>query len=245
MAFTNAWYLGNAELDGEGTCYCASLKSIPSILQRGMIAATTWSWPGIAKAFDVALLIDARGRQRHRSENLRGCVPLTIGVGANLGAVGWVDLAVPAAGGGVAAIPPTITGDSGDGHAETMDEPVRTIEARRHGRFMTDRRIGERVRAGEVVGALGNDAVAAPADGVLLGLPARGARIEPGDILVEVDLVRAGHQCYGIAAAARATAARVVAAIEHGASASQSCNTGAPEFMDSVVHEEYPRCAST
>jgi glycine/D-amino acid oxidase-like deaminating enzyme len=45
MAFTNAWYVGNAELESEGACFCASLKSIPSILERRMIAATTWLWP--------------------------------------------------------------------------------------------------------------------------------------------------------------------------------------------------------
>ena len=43
MAFTNAWYVGTAELEGEGACFCASLKSIPSVLARRMIAATTWS----------------------------------------------------------------------------------------------------------------------------------------------------------------------------------------------------------
>ena len=37
MAFTNAWYVGNAELESEGACFCASLKSIPSILARRMI----------------------------------------------------------------------------------------------------------------------------------------------------------------------------------------------------------------
>ena len=48
MAFTNAWYVGNAELDGEGACFCASMRSIPSVLANRMIAATTWSWPGVA-----------------------------------------------------------------------------------------------------------------------------------------------------------------------------------------------------
>ena len=31
MALTNAWYVGNADLDGESACFCASLKSIPSV----------------------------------------------------------------------------------------------------------------------------------------------------------------------------------------------------------------------
>ena len=67
MAFTNAWYVGNAELDGEGACFCASLKSIPSVLAP-MIAATTWSWPGVAGALDAAVLVDTRQRRRRGSE---------------------------------------------------------------------------------------------------------------------------------------------------------------------------------
>jgi xanthine dehydrogenase accessory factor len=81
MAFTNAWYVGNAELESEGACFCASLKSIPSILERRMIAATTWLWPGVAAGLDPALLVDARGRRRRGTEVLRGHVPVTIGIG--------------------------------------------------------------------------------------------------------------------------------------------------------------------
>ena len=63
---------------------------------------------------------------------------------------------------------------------------------------MTERRIGDAVRAGQIVGGLGNEVVAAPASGVLLGLAARGARIEPGDPLVEVDPAGVPHRCFGI-----------------------------------------------
>ena len=86
MAFTNAWYVGNAELENEGACFCASLKSMPSILARRMIAATTWSWPGVAAALEPVLLVDARGRKRRGSDVLRGRIPLTIGIGS-----GFVD----------------------------------------------------------------------------------------------------------------------------------------------------------
>src|SRR5262245_20726987 len=57
MAFTNAWYIGNAELDGAGACFCASLKSIPSVLAQRMVAATTWSWRSVADALHPKLLV--------------------------------------------------------------------------------------------------------------------------------------------------------------------------------------------
>ena len=103
MAFTNAWYLGNAELEGEGACFCASLKSMPSILARRMIAATTWSWPSVAAALRPVLLVDARGRKRRGSDSSRGRVPLTIGIGAGFVDGELVDVAIPAIAAGARA----------------------------------------------------------------------------------------------------------------------------------------------
>ena len=213
MAFTNAWYVGNAELESEGACFCASLKSIPSIISRRMIAATTWSWPGVAAALQPALLVDARGRKRRGSEVLRGRVPLTIGIGSGFVDGDDVDVAI--------ANPAEIPGGrsaQGAGCARPVDPSdvgfpsSRAVEAPRHGRFMTERRIGDIVRAGQIVGGLGNEPVAAPIAGALLGLSARGARVESGDTLVEVDPVGLPHHCYGIRADSRRLAASVLSA---------------------------------
>jgi len=83
------------------------------------------------------------------------------------------------------------------------------VEATRHGRFMTGRRIGDAVRGGEIVGGLGNEVIRAPEGGVLLGLAARGARIEPGDTLVEVDPGGVRFRCYGVSEGSRRIAACV------------------------------------
>ena len=87
------------------------------------------------------------------------------------------------------------------------------VEATRPGRFMTERQIGDAVRAGQIVGGLGNQAIAAPANGVLLGLAARGARIEPGDPLLEVDPAGVPHRCFGIRPAPQRVAERVLAVL--------------------------------
>jgi xanthine dehydrogenase accessory factor len=214
MAFTNAWYVGNAELENEGACFCASLKSMPSILARRMIAATTWSWPGVAAALEPVLLVDARGRKRRGSDILRGCIPLTIGIGSGFADGENVDVAIenpaemPNGRGGEAAEcahSPDSGHDANAGRASWV-----AIEAPRHGRFMTERRIGDFVRVGQIVGGLGNEPIAAPIDGVLIGLSARGARVESGDTLVEVDPDGMPHRCYGIAAGPRRVAASVL-----------------------------------
>jgi predicted deacylase len=89
-----------------------------------------------------------------------------------------------------------------------------TVKAPRHGRFITERRIGEYVRVGQIVGGLGNEVIKAPGGGVLLGLAARGARIEPGDTLVEVDGAGLAHHCYGVGAGPRRVASRLLCALE-------------------------------
>jgi xanthine dehydrogenase accessory factor len=220
MAFTNAWYVGNAELENEGACFCASLKSMPSILARRMIAATTWSWPGVAATLEPALLVDARGSKRRGSAILRGRVPLTIGIGSGFVEGEHVEVAIdiPGAIANGSRWPPVghphqmLSGSAaGNGHTSGS-----TVEATRHGRFMTERRIGELVRAGQIVGGLGNEVVAAPMAGVLLGLAARGARIEPGDTLLEVDPEGQAHRCYGIGAGPRRLAAEVLSEFEAG-----------------------------
>jgi len=209
MAFTNAWYIGNAELEGAGACFCASLKSIPSVLAHGMIAATTWSWGSVADALRPKVLVDA-GRSHRRPEVLRGRVPLTIGIGPDFVAGENVDVALEAPA-GLAAVGSESPGVQDRAPAAQRKSYV--VASTRYGRFMTERRIGDSVRSGEKIGAVGNQAVAAPASGVLLGLAARGARIEPGDELVEVDPNGVPYRCHGIGAGARKVAANVLAVL--------------------------------
>jgi hypothetical protein len=94
---------------------------------------------------------------------------------------------------------------------------------------MTERRIGDSVRAGEKIGAVGNQAVAAPANGVLLGLAARGARIEPGDELVEVDPNGVPYRCHGITAGSRTVAAAVVSVLARRTGSAE--NVGPPSAL--------------
>ena len=63
MSYADAWYVGGATLDGIDACFCASIRSIPSVLgRRDMIAASTWSLPGVAAALRPVGVVDARAR---------------------------------------------------------------------------------------------------------------------------------------------------------------------------------------
>lgn len=61
MSYADAWYVGGATLADVDACFCASVKSIPAVLDRGdTIAATTWSLTGVAVALQPIAYVDSR-----------------------------------------------------------------------------------------------------------------------------------------------------------------------------------------
>lgn len=217
MAFTNAWYLGSAELDGEAAMFCASVKSIPAVLDRHrLIAATTWSWRGVAQALGAVALVDARIRKRSESDDLRTDALTTVGLGPGFIAGGNVDVAIETAWGerlgAVIAAGPTLPFAAGPPPIGGVGRE-RFVYAPAAGRFTTNRRIASRVLRGESVGAVGGRMVVAPLDGVLRGLSARGARIAEGAKIVEVDPRGDPALCYGPGERPLAIARAVVAAL--------------------------------
>jgi xanthine dehydrogenase accessory factor len=217
MAFTNAWYLGSAELDGEAAMFCASVKSIPAVLDRHrLIAATTWSWRGVVQALGALALVDARMRKRDVHDDLRQDLLTTIGLGPGFAAGRNVDLAVETAWGerlgAVVAAGPTL-GAVGDPPPLGGAGRERFAAAPAAGRFATEHRIASRVARGQPVGAVGAQVIAAPLDGVLRGLTARGARVAPGMKLVEVDPRGDPALCYGVGERPATIARGVIAAL--------------------------------
>ena len=99
------------------------------------------------------------------------------------------------------------------------------IVAPRAGRFSTRFEIGERVNAGELLGEVGNDAIFAPASGVLRGLSARGARLAAGQRVAEIDVAGDVQRCYGIDPATRSLARRTVATVRRAMSIERAVTT--------------------
>ena len=61
MSYVDAWYVGGATLEHVDACFCGSVKSIPAVLARGdTIAATTWSWEGVASVLRPGAVIETR-----------------------------------------------------------------------------------------------------------------------------------------------------------------------------------------
>jgi len=61
MSYTDAWYAGGATLERVDACFCGSVRGLPAVLARGdMIAATTWSAPGVAATLRLVAVVEAR-----------------------------------------------------------------------------------------------------------------------------------------------------------------------------------------
>jgi xanthine dehydrogenase accessory factor len=212
MSFTDAWYLGSARLDGTDAVFCASARSVPTLLDRDeAIVATTWSWRGILGSLLPVAVVDARP-VRVRGEPLRGRVPpgvLTVGAGPDFVVGEHVDVAVETAPGDrlgevvydgatrpKTPLPPMLGGVGRE----------RFVHATMAGRFFTRQRIGDAVTRNDWIGVVGTAPIRAPISGVLRGLSARGARVVPDARVVEVDPRGDPTSCFGIGARARTIA---------------------------------------
>jgi xanthine dehydrogenase accessory factor len=217
MAYADAWYVGTAQLDFVAAMFCASVKSIPTVLDRHrQIAATTWSACGVAQSLEAVAIIDARMRKRNDNDDLRAPALTTVGLGPGFVAKGNVDLAVETAWGAQLgavihkepALPP-----AGESRRIGGAGRERFVHAPAAGWFTTDRRIAGRVLKGEVIGAIGTQLICAPLGGVLRGLSARGARVQQGTRIVEVDPRGDPALCFGIGERPLAIARGVIAGL--------------------------------
>jgi xanthine dehydrogenase accessory factor len=220
MAYTDAWYVGAAELVQIDACFCASVRSIPFVLdRRDMIAATTWSWQGVAAALRPVAIVDARVVKRQAPASLKtedSAAPVTVGLGPGFIAGLHVDIAIETAwGDDLGAVIESGPTKPFEGEPRQVGGAGREryVYASKAGRFQTNRRIGDHVAAGEEIATLGGDLIAAPLAGALRGLSARGARIVAGQKIVEVDPRDDASLCFGLGERPRRIAAGVVEAL--------------------------------
>jgi xanthine dehydrogenase accessory factor len=89
----------------------------------------------------------------------------------------------------------------------------RVIHSDRSGRFRAVSKIGDTVKAGELIGSVGGREIKAPLGGVVRALIRDGVMVEPGTKLLEIDPVAGEAVCYRIRARMRAISGGVLEAI--------------------------------
>ncbi|MFG1440589.1 hypothetical protein V5F38_15420 [Xanthobacter sp. V0B-10] len=182
MAFADAWWDGVAALGGvearRATCDADLLAGlsggmfVPLLTHPDLAAIGRWPW-------DV--VVDARGAGEGGAE---GCdVELTIVLGPGATAGVDCDLVIEIGGADPGAVLREGAARGGPRAFGRYDAAVRAPAA---GIFRSERSIGERVRAGEMIGLMGTALVVAPCDGRLRGLLRSPWELRAGDMLAEV-----------------------------------------------------------
>lgn len=191
MAFTDAIFDGQCELEGVTARRVDDLAALPPALASGaVVPVTTLDLLNVLGAVHPDVLVDARMRKRAHPEPQLELAPLTIGLGPNFVAGEITHLAIETQwGDGLGSVitrGPTqaLAGEprSFEGHARD-----RFIYAPAAGVFRTAAAIGQRVRRGEPVAAIGGEQLSAPLDGIVRGLTHDGVPVEAGAKVLEVD----------------------------------------------------------
>ncbi len=191
MAFTDAIFDGQAVLEGVTAMRVDDVAMLDVVLtEHKALPVAVADFPDLLAAVRPDILIDARMRKRVVPEVQRGLAPLTIGLGPNFIAGETTDLAVETSWGdelgAVVACGSTrpLAGEprplAGHGRDRFVYAPVAGI-------FRTTYRIGDLVRAEDVVAYIDVVALHAPLDGILRGLTHDGVPVLEGAKVIEVD----------------------------------------------------------
>ncbi|HUR85028.1 MAG TPA: hypothetical protein VMY78_06755 [Solirubrobacteraceae bacterium] len=220
MAFADAVFDGESTLDGVRAWRVDDLVTLAAAGRcADDVRVTTIGLGRVLATLQPDVLVDARMRKREQPELQIDLAPLTIGLGPNFVAGETTHLAIETqwgdALGAVVTDGPTLElgGEprSFDGHARD-----RFVYAPADGVLRTAAAIGDRVSAGDVVAAIGEEQLAAPLDGVLRGLTHDGVPVTRGTKVLEVDPRGDPAAAVGIGVRPGRIAEGVLRAIEFG-----------------------------
>jgi xanthine dehydrogenase accessory factor len=216
MAFADAVFEGHASLDGVHAVRAHDIARVKESLDsRNAIPVYVRDIGALLAHLHPSVLVDARMRKHAAPEVQRELAPLTIGLGPQLIAGRHADVVVETSWEGLGAV---IT----DGASRPLAGEPREIAG--HGRdryvyapldgvFRTKTRIGDAVRTGQEIAAIGSMALLAPLDGILRGLTRDGVPVSVRTKVIEVDPRSREAEVRGIGERPRRIADGVLSAI--------------------------------
>lgn len=215
VCFCEALHQGWQTVEGVQAVKAADVSGVERAWDTGQIPVLVDPEARLLPRLAPDVLVDATLAKRNLGTRL-GDAPLVVGLGPGFSAGRDVHRVIEtnrghnlgrviAAGAAEAdtGIPATIAGYSRE----------RVLRAPATGVFSTRRRIGERVRSGEAVGAVAGAAVTVHLDGILRGLIRPGTPVTAGLKLGDVDPRGEESYCHTISDKARAVAGGVLEAI--------------------------------
>lgn len=189
MAFADALYDGEATLERVIARRIDDLAALERCWTAGDVAASALPFEAVLGAVPWSVLVDARMRKRAVPEMQRGLAPLVIGLGPGFVAGGHVDVAIETSWdrlGAVLRMGATMA-LAGEPNPIAGVGRERLVYAPCDGMFRTERRLGDKVGAGDPVATVGGRPLHAPISGVLRGLTRGGIDIVRGTKVIEVD----------------------------------------------------------
>ena len=214
MSFVDAYFDGVARVEGVTARLAPDVRRMAA---GGGVRAFEGELDELLDAARPDVLVDARMRKRDVPERQLHLAPATIGVGPNFVARVTTHLAVETAWG--EALGSVVA----DGCTRSLEGEPRAIGGHARDRFLyapaagclqTDRRVGERVRAGERIGFIADRVLHAPIDGVLLGVTRNGVFVPQGAKIFEVDPRGDARAAFRIGERQHRIAAGVLAALD-------------------------------
>lgn len=216
-AFLDAFFDGEAALEGVAARRVHDIGALEWAASAGRcVAVTCQPLREVLDRWMPQILVDARMRKREVAECQRGKVALTLGLGPGFVAGESTDLVVETAWG--ERLGAVIT--SGPSAAFTgVPRIVGGYGRERYGyapacgRLVAEAHLGRRVARGDAVARVGEFSVAAPIDGVVVGLTRSGVEVGMGVKILEIDPRGRPELAFGIGERARRIAEGVLAAI--------------------------------
>mgnify|MGYP001822115983 CR=1 FL=1 len=215
VCFCEALHQGWQTVEGVQAVKAADVSGVQRAWDTGQIPVLVDPEARLLPRLAPDVLVDATLAKRNQGTRMKDA-PLVIGLGPGFSAGRDVHRVIEtnrghnlgrviAAGAAEAdtGIPATIAGYSME----------RVLRSPANGVFGTRRRIGERVRSGEAVGAVAGAAVTVRLDGILRGLIRPGTPVSAGLKLGDVDPRGEESYCHTISDKARAVAGGVLEAI--------------------------------
>ncbi|MFC2049957.1 selenium-dependent molybdenum cofactor biosynthesis protein YqeB [Chloroflexota bacterium] len=215
VSFSEAVYDGEKEVEGVVAKLVKSFSDIPTVWGENKIPIIVDPEAAIKDTLHPSILIDAIMAKRNLGTRLTDA-DLVIGLGPGFQAGKDVHLIVETNNSerlGEVIFAGEAEKNTGVPIAIDGLTSERVLHSTDDGLFVTEREIGERVTAGEVIASVGRHAFKAPIGGVVRALLRSGIQVKEGTKLAEIDQVASKEICYSIRARVRAIAGGVLEAI--------------------------------
>ena len=191
MAFTDALFEGHSQLCGVEACRQVDIAGVEECWQRNAaIPVVTLPERLLTAAIHFDVIVEATMRRNHVPPDLRGAAPLVIGLGPGYAPGRNCHVAIETQWGAQMG---EVLRDRPAAERSGGPRPLAGIARERFalspcaGVWRTHAQLGERVVAGQPVGDITGQVLAAPITGHLRGLARDGVAVLAGQRLVEVD----------------------------------------------------------